>query len=67
MQGWALSAVKSGGQRGAREITLLVRQRRGRELIKPAGLSCAGKHGEISPAGSGAPSCHSRVLGAVSK
>lgn len=48
MRGCPLSAVKSKGQRGAREITLLVRQRRARELIKPIWLHRARKHREIS-------------------
>lgn len=67
MRGCALSAVKSEGQRGAREIALLVRQRRARELIKPAWLRRAGKHGEISRAGNGGPSCRLRALRAARK
>lgn len=67
MWGCALSAVKSRGERGAREITFLVRQRRARELIKPAWLHCAGKHREISHTGNGAPSCRLCALRAVRK
>lgn len=62
MQHCTLSAVKSGGQRGAREITFLVRQRRDRELIKPSWLCCEGKHREITCTGSGAPFCCLPVL-----
>lgn len=67
MRGCALSVVKSEGQRGAREIALLVRQRKARQLIKAAWLRCAGKHGEISHSGNGAPSCRLRALRAVRK
>lgn len=67
MWGCALSAVRSGGQRGAREITLLVRQSRARELIKPTWLRRARKHREMSHMGNGGPSCHWGVLRAVRK